>query len=384
MKKGHCLQGSILSVSFRDLFASATQPITIPDVMFSRSKKLAQQTAHRLIAGHFTLTAWWTLRHAGVFEAMLQLESEKKEGMVPLVHAARTNMASDVLEALVNYLVTIGMLTRKGEQVRLTPEAKSLLKYEDPVLELVHAYAPLLASAEHLLARLKALDNGSSVQRKTEAFIDAQAKRYATEVFPAVLTMLGKNNSAHLLDLACGAGDLLMHIAKNSRNSVGVGIGSSSSAVRRANRAITSNGLGKRLLAITANAMEICTDTKRTFDRIGISRQLWDEIDCLLACNVFSELAAPSPTKDPNALIKTLSAIAKNFPKASLLIIEPTASPRFDKNYYAPELSLLLRLSNTPPWPADKWRTILKQSRFRIIDERALTTDGLILFLCKP
>jgi len=345
--------------------------------MFSRSKKLAQQTAKQLIAGHFTLIAWWTLRHAGVFDAMLKLESEKKgggEGMVPLVHAARANMAPEVLEALVDYLVNSGMLVRKGEQVRLTPEAKSLLKHEDPVLELVCAYAPILASAEHLLARLT--NTGFSAHRKTDAFIDAQAKRYAVEVFPATLAMLKSHNCTHLLDLTCEGGDLLMYAAKHSRNIVGVGIGEGD--IRRTNRAIASNDLAKRLIAIAANPMEICNDTKRTFARIGISKQLWDEIDCILACNLFSEL-----TKDLNALTKTLSTIAKNFPNARLLLIEPTASPRFDKNYYAPELSLLLRLSNSTPWPAEKWRETLKQARFRVLVESSLTTDGLTLFLCK-
>jgi hypothetical protein len=210
--------------------------------MFSNSKKLAQQTAQRLIAGHFTLTTWWALRHAGVFDAMLKLESEKNEGLVPLVHAARTNMAPEVLQALVDYLVNTAMLTRRAEQVFLTPEAKSLLEHEDPVLELVHAYAPVLASAEHLLARLKPVGNGASIHRKTDAFLDAQARRYAAEVFPAVLAMLKSNNCSHLLDLACGAGDLLIHLARNSKNIVGVGIGTDSAAVRRANRAISGGG----------------------------------------------------------------------------------------------------------------------------------------------
>ncbi|MCL2640627.1 MAG: hypothetical protein FWD53_07275 [Phycisphaerales bacterium] len=343
--------------------------------MFSRSKKLAQQTAKQLIAGHFTLTAWWALRHAGVFDAMLKLESEKKEGMIPLVHAARANMAPDVLEALIDYLVTTGMLAHKGGQVRLTPEAKSLLKHENPVLELVCAYSPILASAEHLLARLKTGNTGSS--RKTDAFLDAQAKRYTPEVFPAVLATLKAHSCTHLLDLTAGTGDLLMYAAKNSRNIVGVGIGEGD--IRRTNRAIASNDLAKRLIAIAANPIEICNDTKRTFARIGISKQLWDEIDCILACNLFSEL-----TKDPDALTKTLSTIAKNFPNARLLLIEPTASPRFDKNYYASELSLLLRLSNSTPWPAEKWRETLKQARFRVLAESSLTTDGLTLFLCKP
>jgi SAM-dependent methyltransferase len=358
--------------------------------VFANSKKLAQQTAQRVVAGHFTLTAWWALKHAGVFDAMLKLEAEKKDGegdaLVPLVHAARTSMAPEVLKALLEYLASAGLVNFNGDQARLTPEGKALLEHEDPVLELVHAYEPILDSAEHLLARLKTVGGGavnSPVHRKSDAFTDSQARRYAPEVFPAVLSVLVKQGCTHLLDLACGAGDLLMHLAKNTRNIVGVGIGTDGGAVRRANRTIAGKGLEKRLIAVAASPLEVCADTRRTFDRIGISKQLWDEIDCLIAPTLFSELAAKD-AQGSAAVIQTLSAIPRNFPNAHLLLIEPVASPRFDKNYYAPELSLLLRLSNSAPWPPEKWRDMLRQARLRLLHESPLTTDGLTLFLCKP
>jgi SAM-dependent methyltransferase len=244
--------------------------------------------------------------------------------------------------------------------------------------------------AEHLLARLKTAGGGAPVHKKSDALTESQAKRHAVEVFPAVLAMLAKHGCTHVLDLSCGAGDLLMHLAQHTKNIVGVGIGMDGPAVRRANQAITRMGLEKRLIAVTANPADVCLETQRTFDRIGISRQLWDEIDCLIAPQLFSELLArESPTPDGglpsgSIVVRMLSSIPKKFPNAHLLVIEATASDRFDKNYYAPELSLLMRLSKTTPWPAEKWRDLFEQARLQVIDDTGLTTDGLTLFLCRP
>ena len=81
--------------------------------------------------------------------------------------------------------------------------------------------------------------------------------------------------------------------------------------------------------------------------------------------------------------VKDLAAIGKHFPRAHLLIIEPTASPRFAKNYSAPELSLVLRLAGATPWPPERWHDLFHQAKLNLLHETALTTDGLTLFLCR-
>ncbi len=123
--------------------------------MFSTPRKIAQQTAQQLIAGHFALVAWWTLRHAGVFDAIAKQEAETREGLNVLVFATRTNMAPEVLSALLNYLAKAGLVTLKDGHALLTAEGKGLLEHEDGVLELIRAYQPVLEMSEHLLAKLK-------------------------------------------------------------------------------------------------------------------------------------------------------------------------------------------------------------------------------------
>jgi len=346
-----------------------------------------------MISGHFTLVTWWALKHAGVFDAMLKLEAESGEGLHPLVHAARTNMAPEVLDALLDYLASAGFVESKDGMARLTADAKALIEHEDGVLELVHAYQPILDMAEHMLARLKMAGNGLPAHRKSDTLTDSQARRYEVEVFPAVLTLLARHRLDHVLDLACGAGDLLMHLASSTKNIVGVGIGSDGPCVRRANKAIAEKNLEKRLIAVTANPLEVCTDTERTFERIGLSKQLWDGLDCIVAPQLFSELAAREHTAAASAgaqpaaiggtVLRTLSSIPKKFPNAHLMVIEPTHSAKFDRNYYAPELALLLRLSKMTPWPPEKWREVFEQSKLKVVQETALATDGLTVFLCK-
>jgi predicted transcriptional regulator len=353
--------------------------------MFSNSRKLAQHTAQRLIAGHTTLLVWWALKHAGVFDGMQKLaaDSAGSEGLDPLVYATRANMAPDVLKALLDYLATTGLLTYTNQQAALTPEGAALLEHEDSLLELLRSYEPVLDLVEHLLARLKT-PAAASTLRKTESVAHAQSQRYAAEVYPAVAALLDKHNRRHVLDLTCGSADLLLHLAQQIPMLVGVGLGADGFLVRRGNDAINAAALDKRLIAVTANPVDACLNTQRVFDRIGISRQLWGELDCLLATHLAGEPGARDAEAGLGGVVKMLAAIPKNFPKAHLLLIEPTASARFDKNYYAPELALAMRLCNAAPWTIDQWRQAITQSKLTLLEEVPLTTEGITLFLCAP
>jgi hypothetical protein len=352
--------------------------------MFSLARKQAQLTARSLLAGHCALIAWWTLRRAGVLDAMAQLE-EKHLGLDPQTHAARTNMAPDVLEALLEYLSHAGLVVLKKNGLHLTADALALREHEDGILELMRAYQVVLEASEHLLAKLKSYapaagggNGGGAVFRKSEFLLDSQAKRYAAEVYPAVADLVAEAKLTHLLDITCGSGDLLVHIARQNKRMVGVGMGLDPAAVRRANDAIAAADLEKRLIAVPANPVGICVETQRTFDRIGISRQLWKSVDGLMAAHLFCEM-----TSQPEEVSRILAAIPRNFPSVHLLLIEAVASERLDRQYYAPELRLLLRLAHCLPWPEEKWRDVLKSAKFKLQQEVPLLTDGLTIFLCK-
>ena len=243
--------------------------------------------------------------------------------------------------------------------------------------------------AEHLLAKLKsytpavaASGNGSAgaggISRKAEYLLDSQAKRYSQEVLPKIGDEIAKQKLTHLLDLSCGVGELLIDVAARFKQVVGVGVGADAMAVRRANDAIDKARLDKRLIAVTANPFDLCLETQRTFDRIGISRQLWKELDCLIALNLFSEF-----TGRTEEIKRVLSAIPRSFPKCTLLLVEPVSSPRCDENYFASELNLLLRLSRSPVLETESWRELIGSARLRIAGESQLNTDGLTIFTCR-
>jgi hypothetical protein len=365
--------------------------------MFSLSRKQSQDLAHRLLSGHCTLIAWWTLRHAGVFEAILKLESESGEGLNPRLHATRANMEPHTLKALLDYLACAGLIAYKDDAVRLTSDGNALLEQEDAVLELFRAYQPLLDFSEHLLAKLKTytpvIPNsngntpvptpaaGTSVARRAEYLLDSQAQRHAPDLYPALADRVAKYKLAHLLDLTAAAGDLLIHIARRHKAVVGVGIGNDPFAVRRANAAFETAKLDTRLIAVTAAPFDACLETQRTFDRIGISRQLWKDIQGILAVNLFSEL-----TSRPDDIARTLAALPRHFPHATLLLVESIEPGKktSSRNYFGPELALLLALARSTPWPADKWRQTLTAAKYKIIEETTLPVDNLTIFACKP
>ena len=62
----------------------------------------------------------------------MKLEAESGEGLVPLVYATKTNMAPDVLEALLDYLAAAGLVSVKKDGARLSDEGHALLEHLAP------------------------------------------------------------------------------------------------------------------------------------------------------------------------------------------------------------------------------------------------------------
>jgi len=342
--------------------------------MFNTAKKTARDEAQRLISGHTTLVVYWALKQAGVLDAM----ANSPDGIAPAPHAAATNMAEDVLVALIDYAARQNLVILKDGRALLTPNARALMTHEQGTLDFLRAQQPIVESLEHLLARLKTYGNG--VFRRGDALAASQNQRYPAEVFPAIETLLKKNHCTHILDLACGNGELLIDVATRLNNVVGVGIGSDGAAVRNANNAISTHGLEKRLIAVTGNVVDVATDTRRTFERIGISTALWQELNCLVLVNVLGEWVLRSP----ETVQKVLAGFAKNFPKCCVVIAEPTAGPRLEKNHHAAEFELFSRLAKYPLYLPEQWQRILADGQQRVISETPLTTDGITLFVTKP
>ena len=336
-------------------------------------KRQARELAQKLISGHVALAAFWALRNAGVLEAI----RKQKEGLDPIAFARRANLSADTLEAALTYLTQQGLLTKQKDRVFLTPACSALLEHADGELEMVRAYAGVTGALDHLLAGLKVYGNG--VTRKADVFALAQSTRYARDVYAAVESVVAKSGVTHVLDLGCGSGALLVRLAGHLRRVVGVGVCEDGILVRQANAAIAAEGLEKRLIAVTAGALEVCTSPQRTFERIGVSQQLWSQFDCVIACGILTDLAA----RDATTLTDALGQIPRHFKAPLVLLAEPCGGPKFEKNFYAPEMAFLSKLSRSTPAPLAQWRTMLGKAGLKVLREIALETDGVMLFVCQ-
>lgn len=337
-------------------------------------RKLARETAHRLIAGHTALLAFWALKHAGVLEAI----AKHPDGLEPKVHAAATNMSPETLTALLEYLARQEFMIRHEGHYRLTPVAEALLEQDDGVLEHLYAYQPVLQMLEHLLARLKTYGHG--INRKYDAYVGSQARRFAVEVYPAIDEAVRRVSGMCLLDLNCGTGELLTLLGAERKEVVGVGISADGMMVRQANDLITQRSLDKRLIAVPAPALELCIDARQAFDRVGISPQLWERFDCLIACTFFSDHLVQNRSQ----VVAAWRGIATSFPHAALIVAEPCAGARLERNYYAAEFELLEQLTGTELLTREQWVTLLQENGLRVEQQVSLTTDGMCLFICPP
>jgi hypothetical protein len=343
--------------------------------MFSRSKTVAQETAHKLVSGHMSLLAYWALRHAGVIGAML---AEGKGGVDVGAFAARTNMSPEVLFSLLEYLASTGLATVTEGRATLSAMGRALREHEDGVLEMVRAYQPVLSAVEHLLARLKTY--GGNISRKPEALLESQTVRYAADVYPALEKAILKSGATHVLDLNCGTGELLIRLGKATKNLAGVGVGGDGLSVRKANEAVTRAGFEKRFIAVAGTPMDVCMETREAFERLGISTAFWESVDCVVATGVFGELAG----RDSATVIAALARIPRIFPNAAVILAEACDDPKRDETYYAAEMNLLLGITRHMLLPVQQWRDMLKVAGLRIAGETALATDALTLFMCEP
>jgi len=342
--------------------------------MFGSQKIKSRDVAQRLISGHVALMAYWALKHAGVLEAMLRDETAAV-GLEPQAFAESAKLSPAVLEALLRYMAQAGLVLSRDGRAFLTAEGRALVEQENGVLELVRSYSGVMEILEHLLVGLKTATPGAV--RRYDAANDAQHQRWLPEVYPALETLVLKLKLTHLLDVACGTGELLKRLAKRNNKIVGVGIGNDGAQVRRANQMISAAALEKRLIAVTASPIETLMQTQKVFERIGISQQLWEEIDAVLIPYTLGETTG----LNREVIVKTLAKAARNFPKAKLVLIEPCMGARFDKNYYAPEWSLLLSLVHTPLWPVEEWRSAIREAGLRLVNEVPLVTDGTTVFV---
>jgi hypothetical protein len=342
--------------------------------LFSRhnSQQLGRDTAKQLVSGHLALVAYWALRHANVIDAM------NADGINIAVFAAKTSMAGDVLEALLNYLASAGLAEIENGHAKLTPAGKAVREHEDGVLEMVRAYQPALSAIEHFLARLKTY--GGAHARKNDLAADSQGTRFSEEVFPALEKAILKSGATHILDLNCANASLLLRLGTATKNLAGVGVVADSLANRKANESISKAGFEKRFIAVTGNPLDICKDPRDAFERLGISAIFWEQLDCVVACNVFGELAG----RDATTAIAALARLPRIFPGATIFLAEATEDADREPPYYAAELALLLAIGRHKLLPAQQWRDMLQTAGLKLAAETSLTTDSLTLFACAP
>jgi len=344
-------------------------------MIFSNAKqKMARETARGLISGQATLLALWTLLHAGVIEAM----RKSSDGLEPQSFAASTSMEAHVLVPLLDYLVDRGLMVEKKGRYALSSTGAALIEYESGSLKFVYAYQPVMQMLEHLLARLKVY--GSGVNRKASVLTESAALRHAAEVYPAIEAAVKRCKGTHIIDLHCGTGALLAQVAAKMPALVGVGLESDGTTVRAANELFAAEKIDKRFLAVPASGADAMTDTRRTFERTGISQQLWDKLDVVVACGMFGDLALLSMGEE--RVVAMLASAARALPKATFIFAEPCTGAAGEQNYCAPEMLLLLRLSRTEPLAAERWADIFEKAGMNVKARERLGTEGICVWTC--
>lgn len=333
----------------------------------SPKRKHAGLLAEHMISGHLTLQAFWALAHARIFDVMRQ------KPVQPLTYALETKLSVEVLTALMEYLRQRGLLSRSKEGYSLSAEGDALLQYEFGQLEFVNAYQPVTLSLEHLLANLK--KPGSAVAPRRDVLAASHTMRFSDGLFPAIIDILKENKVTHLLDLNCGAGDLILNVAQAERSIVGVGVGGDGLQVRQANERINAAGFDRRFLAVAANIAETCIAPRRHLERIGVSQQLWERFNAVVLIDALTEIAA----EDPERVTQALSGLAKFFNKATLLLAEPSEKA-FAGSSCEPEMALLTRLSGLAPVTEEQWQHHFDAAGYKLVNASSSLAGGMTLY----
>ena len=318
--------------------------------------KRRHEAGLRYVRGYAATCGWRTLLNNGFLD-----DSEREGGLEWQAWAAERGMDAEVMGAVVEYLVGIGLLEEVGRGVRMSKAGRDLFLEPRGLFELLWAYEPCLGNLAELMTGEKRY--GREVTRDV-TYVGIGSGRLCEQLpYPVMRRMVREQGGRMVLDLGCGDMALLRGLCEQDEGIRGHGIDCAAEMAEFCRGRLAEEDYGGRLTVGQGDMFEI-----------GGPLGTAGEVDCITACDTFHEYL-----QEPERLVELLRRLREVFAGAAFVIGEfclqdaewlrrhPTASL---------EHHLFHQLSNQQIGTAGQWREIFGQAGLEIVEEEVYDLIG--------
>lgn len=279
------------------------------------------------------------------------------------VHAAAEKLQLDffVFDTLMDYLVGRGLLEKENEKISITSRGEIFFNAYSRGLFNVYwgGYKAIFYHLGSVLQKKIALED-TRLNRSSFHAATGTSQLTCGFTIPKVLELIDSQNCRYVLDLGCGTGDFLTHIARLNSNLKGIGIDSSAEAVVEAKKRADNLSLGGRLLFFM---------TEVGNGRLAVPSEFLEKVDIVTCMYMLHEFGRDGE----GAIVQILKSLKKQLVGKLFLILETeecTSEEASQKEHYGPldyRLIHILSRQGLPRKPR-QWCDIFQEANCSIIE----------------
>jgi len=290
----------------------------------------------------------------------------RRQGRVQIQAAAsELKLDADILQVLIDYLVGRGLMRPQEGGYALTDKGQPYWNYitRGVLTSYIGGYNPLLVHLGPLLRKEIGLHDPCLNRLGRLVAVGANYSLLGSGMVPWVLEAISHLGGRFVMDLGCGAGVFLIHLALQWPEGQGIGIDCDAEAIAEAEKNARKMGVSERVHFFQDRVSDKGMKT---------GREWMDQVDTITAMFMLHELGG---AEGPGAIARCLASLRAQFPGRKLLMLEGTradpqalcASPprtfgQLDYSFFHP-LSRQGHL-RTP----EEWRKIIEDSGGTLLD----------------
>jgi SAM-dependent methyltransferase len=304
-----------------------------------------------------TLIALWD---SGFYEYV-----RRRECITVEIAAEDLGLDKSVLQVLMDYLVGRGLFTPRDGALVLSDKGRPYWNYVTRGILTAHvgSYNQLLVHLGPVLRKEMSLDDPLLDRVGRLVAVGSNYALLGSGTVPWVLRIIKELGGKYVMDLGCGAGVFLTHLALKWPFGGGIGIDLDTSAVAEARKNARDCGVSDR---VTFKHAKLCAEP------MDLPAEIIQKIDVITAMYMLHEFGGSG---GPEAISKVIGWIKRQYPGRKLLLAEgtradPVAIGQSTPPTYAQlDYSFFHPLSRQGPLRTpDEWKTIIENAGAKLIE----------------